>query len=243
MKFTSLQMRLMIIFGFCLLITIASVGVYGVYSTRNTEEFVTSSLSDFATVAAKEQLFEKARAMGFHIRTELEVALDSARTLANVLSGIKDQRVNLNIDRDRINSILQSALTRNETFVGISTAWEPNALDQLDDLYAETGGHDQTGRFIPYWGRSEDGIIRLEPLVDYENPEPFENGVRKGEYYLLPRERKTECAIDPYPSPVQGEIFWMTSLVVPIVADDTFYGIVGVDMRLDIIQSLVEQGK
>ena len=42
-------------------------------------------------------------------------------------------------------------------------------------------------------------------------------------------------------STIQGTIVWIASLVVPVMADDTFYGITGVDMGLDFIQALVEQ--
>jgi methyl-accepting chemotaxis protein len=39
---------------------------------------------------------------------------------------------------------------------------------------------------------------------------------------------------------VQGKLVWMTSLVVPIMVDDVFYGITGVDLRLDFMQALAE---
>ncbi len=241
MTFKSLRVKLLTIFGLCLLITVGAVVVYGIVSTRNTEKFVTDSSNKVAAAAAKELLLEKARVMGFSIQVELEAALDAARTLADVLSGTKDENINMAIDRDRINAMLRTVLERNETFVGVYTNWEPNALDDLDEVYGETDGHDHTGRFIPYWSRDEEGTIGLEPLVDHENQEQYDNGVRKGEYYLLPRERKKECAIDPHPYSIQGKIVWITSLVVPIMANDRFYGITGVNMRLDFIQSLVEQ--
>jgi methyl-accepting chemotaxis protein len=240
MKFTSLQMRFVVIFGLCLLIAIGTVVGYEMLATQNTAEFVAQSSSEVATATAKNLFVEKARALKYDIAGELEVALDATQTMANVLSGIKDQHVNLNIDRDRITAILRSVLSRNETFTGMSTAWEPNALDQLDGLYAGTDGADQSGRFIPYWGRGADGALKLEPLVDYENQETFENGVRKGEWYLLPRERQRECIIDPYPYQIQGKTVWMTTISAPIIVDNTFYGITTVDMRLDFIQSLVE---
>jgi len=241
MKFTSLQMKLVTIFGLCLFITGGAIVVYGIVSTKSTEKFVTDSTTESATAAAKNQLLEKARAMSFEIDAELEVALDAARTLADVLSGIKNRNINFSIDREQMNAILQTVLERNETFVGVYTNWEPNALDDLDNMYIDDDGHDHTGRFIPYWSRTEAGAIGLDPLMDYENQEQYDNGVRKGEYYLLPRERKQECAIDPYPYPIQGKIVWITSLVVPIMANDTFYGIAGVDIRLDFIQALLDQ--
>jgi len=240
-KFKSLKMKLVTIFSVCLLATVGAIVIYGIVSVRSTVEFVTTSANDFAIDAANKQLLETSKAMAFEIKSELEVALDSARILADAFSGVRDEKINLSIDRKEINNILRIALMRNDTFLGTYTAWEENALDQSDKVYMEKEGHDGTGRFIPYWSKNESGNIGVDPLVDYENRERHENGVRKGDYYLLPKDRGRECAIDPYPYPVQGKIVWITSLVAPIMAEGRFYGIVGVDMRLDFIQTLIEQ--
>jgi len=240
MKFKFLQRKLMFVFGICLLLIICVVMIFGIYFSKKTNHFMLETMTLTETESAKKQLLANAHAAGFEIKAELEVALDSARTLADLLSGIKDKEIGLKIDRDRINAILRGLLAKNESFVGISNAWEPNELDGLDSIYKNTEYHDQTGRFIPYWSRGEDGTIRLDPLLDYENTEIYENGIRKGEYYLRLRETKEESAIDPYPYPVHDKIVWMATLGAPIIADDKFYGMIGVDIRLDFIQSLAE---
>ncbi|QTA87377.1 methyl-accepting chemotaxis protein [Desulfonema magnum] len=241
MKFKSLQIKLFVVFGMCLLSVIGILMILGIVSDKKAQTAMLDTMTTDAMSDAKKQLLANAYAAGFEIKAELEVALDSARTLADLFSGIKDKEINLRIDRDRINGILRGVLTRNKSFVGIGNAWEPNALDGLDDIYASTPGHDHTGRFIPYWSRGEDGKISLEPLLDYENTEKYENGIRRGEYYLRVREHKKECVIDPYPYPVQGNTVWMTTLSAPIISDDTFYGVITIDQRLDFIQSLVEK--
>ncbi|MDM8537216.1 methyl-accepting chemotaxis protein, partial [Desulfobacterales bacterium HSG17] len=240
-KFKSLKIKLIAFFVINLVFVICAIVGYGIFSSLDKEKFVKSSSEAFANSAAKDLLIEKSRAISFEIKSELETALDSVRTLAEVFSGIKDQRIGLEIDRQRMNNILKMNLNKNKTFLGVYTVWEPNALDQSDALNAGTKGHDQTGRFIPYWSRDTNGKVQLDPLMDYESHEQHENGVRKGDYYLLPRERKMECVIDPYPYPVQNKIVWLTSLVVPIMVDNTFYGMAGVDFRLDFIMSLAEQ--
>lgn len=241
MRFTSLQTRLIIVFGLCLLVAIGVVAIYGIISYNNTTELVINSSSEIATSTAKALLGEEAKSISYSIRIELESALDTTRTLADVLSGIKDLNVDLRIDRQKINGILRSVLVRNQTFLAAYTLWEPDALDGLDELYVGKEGYDQTGRFITYWGRNESGQVQHKIPLDYDNHKTDENGVRKGEYYLLPYEQKRECAIDPYPYSAQSQTAWITSLVVPIMVDNRFYGIVGVDIQLDFIQSLLEE--
>ncbi len=228
----------MVIVSLCMVLAIGALLAIGVMAARKNGAYIAQSSGESATKAAGEIILKNAKAVSFEIDAAMEVALDAARTMADVFAGIKDPDVNLRMDRKRINGILKSLLTKNSTFLGTYTAWEPDALDGLDDIYKGTAGHDATGRFIPYWNRNAEGNVIQVPLEDYENEETHENGVRKGAYYLRPRERKKECAIDPYPYPVQGKTVWLASLVAPIMVGETFYGIAGVDMRLDFLQSL-----
>lgn len=241
MRFRSLQLKLVVIFGLCLIVAIGSGVAYSVVAARRTQTFVTGKSADVATQAAQALLVEKARAISFSIEVELEVALDTARTLAYLLAGIKDPRVRLAMTRDQVSGILRSIVEKNSTFLGMYTVWEPDAFDGNDRGFVGAEGHDDTGRFIPYWDRNLEGALRLEATVNYENATPHPNGVRKGEYYLLPRERQQECVIDPYPYLVQGQTAWIVSSVVPILAEQTFYGIAGVDLRGDFLQALVDR--
>ncbi|MCP4673967.1 MAG: chemotaxis protein, partial [Deltaproteobacteria bacterium] len=176
--------------GLCLLGVLAIAVGISVYSVRNTQSTVLSTSMANANKAAKAQLSESGKSVALEIKAELDVALDAARALADVFSCIKDESINLSIDRDRISGILRGILSKNETFLGTYTAWEPNALDDLDSLYQSMEAHDDTGRFIPYWSVGGDGQLVVDPLADYESTVSHPNGVRFGEYYLRPRERK-----------------------------------------------------
>ncbi len=225
MKLRSLQMKIVFWAGICLLLTAAAIVTYGALSRRTRAKknrlAAIENAQNYATSIAKQH--------ANHIRAELEVALDTARTLAQALSGITKNTVNLDLDRDEVNGILRIVLAENPQFVGVYTAWEPDAFDELDMVYINEEGHDHTGRFIPYWSRNKEGSIMVEPLVDYQKDGP-------GDYYQLPQSTKNECIIDPYIYPVQGTPTLITSMVVPIVVDEIFYGIAGVDLRLDILQ-------
>ncbi|MFZ5808895.1 MAG: methyl-accepting chemotaxis protein [Chloroflexota bacterium] len=200
-----------------------------------------------AIEAAQREALASAKSHAAAIDAEIEVALDTARALAQTLSVVINQpssSTTLNdvfsfqaagkqLTRDHVNAILYQILAQNPNFLGTYTAWEPNAFDGQDSYYANTRGHDSTGRFIPYWVRSN-GEITVVPLESYE-----EEGI--GDYYLIPKRTQQEAIIDPYLYPINGVDVLLTSLVVPIVKDGTFYGIAGVDIQLDFLQSLAEQ--
>jgi putative methionine-R-sulfoxide reductase with GAF domain len=159
--------------------------------------------------------------------------LDAARTLAYSLGAGKDSVHPESLTRDQANAILRTVAEENPTFLGTWTIWEPNAFDGLDAQFANTPLHDSTGRFIPYWVRVNDSV-RGEPVRDYETP-----GLN--DFYNLPRQTKQETIIPPFFYQVGGEDVLMTSLVVPIMENERFYGVAGVDIKIDFVQGIVDE--
>lgn len=228
MRFNNIQNRIALFTGACLLATAIVIVVFSLLSSR--EE---------AIEAAKNQALAIANGEAAQIKVEIEVALNYASALTQTLSAVKDHGIMLK--REQVNGILRTLLEKNPRFLGTYSAWEPNEFDNLDDIYINTEGHDSTGRFIPYWCRDAAGEIVLEPLVDYEDTNMGETGVRNGEYYLRPRESMVECIIDPFKYSVAGREVLLTSLVAPIISDGRFVGIGGVDISLDFLQEFTDK--
>ncbi|MEL4304878.1 ATP-binding protein [Methanococcoides cohabitans] len=127
-------------------------------------------------------------------------------------------------DRNEANMILREILTKNPEIVGTYVCFEPDAYDGEDIKYANTYGHDSTGRFIPYWNKL-DGNITLDPLHDYEELD----------YYRLPKETGEYVLTEPY---------WYEDKIIishstPIFNEDEFIGIGGVDVTLNGMDSVV----
>lgn len=229
MKFKNIQVSIILLAGLSLSIMALIIVSLSAVSMKATAK----EQYRLAIKAAEQLAGASAIQKASSIQAELEIALDAARTLAETFSGIKDKRSNLKLDRDALNNILKIILEKNPNFVGTYTAWEPDVLDGLDSLYQNTKAHDETGRFIPYWNRDQQGKVVCEALVDYDKK-------GAGDYYQLPKSTKNECIIDPYVYPVQGKSTLITSLVVPIMVDNNFYGIAGVDLRLDFLQEMAD---
>jgi len=224
----SIRNRIVLWAGLCMFGTLGIVVAYSSITTRA-----------IALDGAKQSVFSTAREDADEISVVISRALDTARTLANALSTIKSARAGLT--RETVDSMLRTTLERNADFVGVYTAWEPDAFDGRDARFVNSPGSDSSGRYVPYWSRNKEGSVVVEPLVGYEDATRNETGARKGDYYLLPRETKQECVIEPYIYPVQGKPTLMTSLVVPIMVGETHYGLAGVDLPLDFLQSLVDK--
>lgn len=186
-----------------------------------------------AITAAKEEALAFAASRANLIRADTEVPLDTARALAQALTASKDpENTYRNLSRSQVNAMLRQVLIENQNFLGTYTLWEPDAFDGQDAFYRGKEAHDLTGRFIPYWVRSDDSSIGVIALENYETP-----GI--GDWYVLPRQTRKETILAPLIYPIEGVDTLMASFVVPILYDGKFHGITGVDAPITYVQEIV----
>ncbi len=229
MKIKSLQFKISFWAGICLLLTVGAIIAYiSINTVRRGEK-----AREDAVKKAQDYVVSVSKQHANHIRADLEGALDTARTLAQTLSGIKDEELALEFLRGEVNGLLKIVLDRNPQFVGLFTAWEPNAFDGMDRGFIDDQGHDETGRFIPYWHRNANDEIVVKPLAGYDKE-------GTGDFYLKPRKTKNEELVEPFFEEIKGKQTLVTSVVEPITVGETFYGVVGVTLPLNALQKLVD---
>ncbi|WP_413795344.1 MULTISPECIES: methyl-accepting chemotaxis protein [unclassified Pseudomonas] len=243
MKLKSLQIRICITAGICLFVSSLSLVLYGLFSARSNEQYVTAEVSALVERSTIREIQNLAESRANAIQAKLQNALDAARTMANAFAASKASQSPLVMGREQINTVLLGVLKDNPDFNGTYSCWEPDALDGQDRAFraAQDGSNPSTGRFTPYWTRSAGGHIAVQPLVEYDSPDRHPNGVPKGGWYTGPRDTLKESVLDPIPYVVQGKNVWLTTLSVPIVSDGKFYGVVGADFDIAFIQKLSEQ--
>lgn len=213
-NFRSIQIKIVVWAGLCLLITAGFI-----------IGFSTTMLLRTAVRESEDKVAAEAQRYAAMVDAEIEVPLDAARTLAHALSA---KRVNVSepLSREAVTLMLRQVVEQNPAFLGVYTLWEPGAFDDQDAAFANSEGHDASGRFMVYWARGTDGQIRRETLVDYET----------AEWYQCARRSLKECVVGPFSYIVQGINVEMASMMAPIMFNGEFYGVAGVDMRLDQLQ-------
>ena len=95
----------------------------------------------------------------------------TARSMATTFAVAKSkENGGLQVGRDEVNAVLLNVLKSQPDFNGTYSCWEPDAIDGRDYLFTDgqNGNNAQTGRFTPYWTRSADGKIAVQPLVEYD---------------------------------------------------------------------------
>ncbi|NMG68963.1 methyl-accepting chemotaxis protein [Parazoarcus communis] len=156
------------------------------------------------------------------VSQHLDQSMTTALGLRHVLEGLRSHGT---ADRDSVNAILRRQLDGNPALLGLFTGWEPGAFDDNDEQFANTPGHDASGRLVPYWNRG-DGNLKVEPLVDYDQ-------TGAGDYYQVPKRTGQPFVSDPYEYEVGGRKMLIASLVQPVMIRGRFYGIAGADIALD----------
>ena len=153
-KFFNLKLRTKLLLSICSVALLAfSVTIF--YIGFHNQRFAEREALDLA----RETSYRYASI----VQAELNTAMDTARTIAKSFEGMKQQGVP---PRDMLDGILKQVLVDNPGFLAVWTCWEPNALDGKDADFIDAFGHDETGRYLPYWNRLH-GDIDVEPLVDY----------------------------------------------------------------------------
>ena len=246
MQLNSIQSKIALLGGASLFVTAAALVGYSIYSSVNTTNLVAERTSR----EAQETTFNGLKNLGGkyagEIRAEMELALDAARTMADTFEVSKisgPDGGNLQIGRDQLNAVLLNVLKGNPSFNGTYSCWEPNAIDGQDANFKtnQNGNNPDTGRFTPYWTRSADGKIAVQPLVEYDSTAAHPNGVLKGGWYSGPRDTDKESVLAPLPYIVQGKQVWLATMSVPIHVDGKFVGVAGADYDLSYVQKIAEK--
>lgn len=165
---------------------------------------------------------EEARKWGSFVQKEIQPALNSLHAMTEKIENMLNDG---NASRRGINTILRDTLEQHYGYLAVWTCWEPNALDNLDRQYQNKENHDGTGRFIPYWHRSN-GQVQVKPLVDYTKE-------GRGDYYLIPRNSGKETIFNPSIHDVGDQREFKTIMVAPIRFNGRILGVAGIDVSLD----------
>jgi len=140
------------------------------------------------------------------------------------------EKIDPQMRRYLFNTILRGMMEENDELVGAWCAWEKDALEGNDSLYAFTDGANAQGRFIPYWGRTERGI-ELDILHDIDT----------SDYYLISKNSGEQAFIEPYYYDVGGKEILITSITSPILVNGRTVGVIGIDISLERIQEMCVQ--
>lgn len=247
MKSSSLRLKLM---AASLLMLLAMAIVLSINVNRALDNAGTD-LSNRAQVDLKEAVYDQLRAESAGYGNKVASYINTAYQLPMTMASILQQSMSLDqlpLARVQVNSLIQAQLAANTNVSSIYTQFESNGFDGNDSAYQDSDADYnamETGSLEIYWVRN-----RQQQLIQYRIEDSAEKyadalnefGVREAEWYLCARDNKKPCAMEPYMYEIDEDYEeLMTSLTAPILINNEFRGLVGVDVNLPKFQQLTEE--
>jgi methyl-accepting chemotaxis protein len=182
---------------------------------------------------ADEQAQSIAGENGEKISKWFESYIGATRNLAQIMEGYKDIPVT---ERRNCFNMMMRQISAVSPGVTMYANWAPDVLDGLDAEYANTPGHDETGRFIPAWEWDfPKGEARVTPIIGFSWEGVLQVMQRPEEYMLEPAE---------YPFQEGGNVL-IANMGNPVLDKETgaLIGLAGASIILSTVQTMVEEIK
>ena len=222
MKLSDLSIQLKLVLGAGIVFLLATGGLiagglYLMYQTAGSEaeERARALLGQYSQLAVG----------------QMGNVITHTQTTAAVIEGLIDGAA----DRDEIGRVVTRALQSRPSVVGMTAAFEADAVDGLDEMFTGHAYSDATGRMVPYFTQA-DGKVSVEQLD--MSPEAGTEG-----WYDLPMREDRTILTPPYTYPINGVDVLMTTISAVVHKDGKPAGIVTSDLTLDTIAGVIGQLK
>lgn len=240
--FHSINKQINVTSGASLGAAILVMTLVGVTLSSNLLSSTSDSLQDYSSEIITESL---KRIQGDIQQVEVIVSdtVRIARDMATTQEFLVEAELTSQVNRRRVSEYVRTVLADNQRLLGNYIVWEPNAIDQQDNIYTDNESHSgPNGQFGPYWTRAANGNLGVRPVGFTTAYDRTENsrGVPKGEWYLCSLDSRAPCVSNPAVWDVQGKPTLMTSITAPILVDNEIKGIAGADLSVAFIQQLTE---
>ncbi|HAF29731.1 MAG TPA: hypothetical protein DCG75_11855 [Bacteroidales bacterium] len=164
---------------------------------------------------------------------ETQVYLNSAILYAKSLERQVQLIQKLEGSREELLNMLKSAIKENINYLGVWTLWEPDAFDGKDSLFKTDPLYNELGSIGLGFFRSGDSIY-----YEIMTPRDYE-----GDYYIYPEQTRTAFLTEPYKFIYSGynQLFFGTTVSIPIISKGTFLGAIGIDINLGDLQAELDR--
>ncbi len=210
----------------CLILTIGSIVSYSTWNT-----------GILTRERAEETIASLSRKQGYSVKYQIDHILWELRKAAYTLSLIKNNATEIDLDREQVMEILLGIAEEHKEMTGVFTCWEQYGFDNLDAGFANTIGHDNTGRFAPYLTCDEKGEMSLLPLL---SSPLYSAGGKPGFWYEAARSANKEQIFGPVYYVRQDKEITVVILSVPVTTEGVFHGLVGASFNIESLQKDTE---
>ncbi len=185
----------------------------------------------------------KGKEVASKVKNYYDYALQSSNTLVQSILALKKEG---HASRDLVHEMMRQILEKNSNYYAVWTMWEPNGFDTRDREYAKRHNL-ELGLFNASYFRSGNELLK-QNYGDEDSPNYVSDDDAEYEtsYYAMPKVTKKPYVDDPTKYSFTGDekdMVSSTSVVAPVILDDQFLGVVGVDINFETLMRVNSQTK
>jgi len=137
------------------------------------------------------------------------------------------------VERGEVAEILARAVEGQPSLIGMTLAFEPDAMDRQDKNFLADPYSDSSGRFAPYFYWTKDRKVTVEPVELTLKPDAIAN------WYTKPLRDNRDQIVPAYHSQIDGQDVLLSTVSAVIRRDNVPVGIVTADLALDGISKTI----
>ncbi|GGW93567.1 methyl-accepting chemotaxis protein [Alteromonas halophila] len=244
----SLSFKLQLVVGLLFIVLTLCFLVISLISLSQTRDDIVGQVSEEIRQQIENTMSSRAESYAADMSLLIEKNYAYSHILGQQLAGSIEGPASLALNRAQVEHSVETLLRGGSTS-SMYAQFEKNKFDGNASQFMSGNSHSVpgVGSFEIYFVREEDGSISQIPIDDAQ--EKFDEtldefGNRAAEWYLCNKDRLKPCIANPYNYEIRpGYTEVMTSLTVPVIANDSFRGVVGVDLNLPILQQYASELK
>ncbi len=244
----SLSLKLLLVVGGLLILMSLSFILVSSIFLNDAETDIVAEVSSEVRAQIEQTVAAKSSAIAFDIANIFNENYVYSYKLANQISASIEGKLPEPYSRGQVEAMVKNTLSYSN-ISSMYAQFDANKFDENDAAFTTGYTHSVAGAgsFEVYFVREQDNKISQQ-LIDNSLEKYDETldefGNRAAQWYLCSKESLKPCISNPYKYEIRpGYTELMTSLVVPVVANGEFKGVVGSDLNLPILQEKAQQLK
>ncbi|CAH7410526.1 Methyl-accepting chemotaxis protein [Vibrio chagasii] len=243
MRSLSVQWKITLLAGCCLIITSLSLIGFSIYNATSNQQVIKSQSSESVINKTQQLLASVSQLNAQETQRYVDEAIYRAEMLAASALFLKNNADENFTPSEELRTALDEMVRRSvlnfDSIQGAYLVFRPDLLDSEDANYVDADyvGSNEKGRFAPYWKVADNGENVLSNVLS----ESTLNDNSNSERFYCPLSSGQTCISTPRVVNSGGTALLTSSISVPILVDDVAIGFLGIDLRLDGLTSVITQ--
>ncbi|MFM2640049.1 methyl-accepting chemotaxis protein [Vibrio chagasii] len=243
MRSLSVQWKITLLAGCCLIITSLSLIGFSIYNATSNQQVIKSQSSESVINKTQQLLASVSQLNAQETQRYVDEAIYRAEMLASSAQFLKNNADENFTPSEELRTALDEMVRRSvlnfDSIQGAYLVFKPDLLDSEDANYVDADyvGSNEKGRFAPYWKVADNGENVLSNVLS----ESTLNDNSNSERFYCPLSSGQTCISTPRVVNSGGTALLTSSISVPILVDDVAIGFLGIDLRLDGLTSVITQ--